>query len=479
LNNSPVRILIAEWVPSLNKGELAILIGMLKTFEALGKVEVSIFSFYPSLDKERYPKNVKIIDVGGDLYLGNSLPERSRGVRVRAYFFAALQHFFFTLLSKILGKNALKVMNKTIWREYCRSDIIIICHDQVSCVGGFILFLSPIYITLLAKSLHKPIAIYANGTHDFGRKIWKILATFILNNVDLITVRDEESFSYLKEFVWNKARIHLTGDPAILLPSANPEKVKNILRKENIDKNDGLLVGAAISREALSNVFQKHTNPATSYKKAITEIARVFDRLVENFQATIVFIPHCIEPYQRRDDRVVAKEIHEIMKNKHKARVMVKEYSPEELKGLMAEFDLFISTRVHSVIGALSMGVPSCTLTRSSDKRAYGLIGKMLKQKEWIYNIENLNADRLFSRITDLLSASDKIRKNLPSITNIAKEKALLNGKLLKALLDSRSKRQDLTRVLKMNINEEMLNRNLLKLTSHSNAEVNNLQVFI
>lgn len=449
MNDRDVKILIAEWVPSLNKGELAILMGMLKTFETLGKVEVNIFSYYPSIDKERYPKNVKIVNVGSDLYLGNSLPERSRLVRVRACLFAALQHFFFTLLYKIRGKNALKVMNKAIWREYCESDIIIICHDQVSCVGGFILLFSPIYITLLAKALHKPIVIYANGTHNFGRKIWKILATCVLNNVDLITVRDEESFSYLKEIVWNKARIHLTGDPAILLPSTNPEKVKKILRKENIDKNDGLLVGAAISREVLSNAFQKHTNPATSYKKAITEIARVFNRLIENFQATIVFIPHCIEPYQHRDDRVVAKEIYEIMKNKHKARVIVKEYSPEELKGLMAEFDLFISARVHSVIGALSMGVPSCTLTRSSDKRAYGLIGKMLKQEEWIYNVENLNADRLFARVTDLLSASNKIRKNLPSIINIAEEKALLNGKLLKALLDSRLKRQDLTRVAK------------------------------
>jgi len=440
LNGSSVRVLIAEWVPSLNKGELAILIGMLKTFETLGKVEVSIFSYYPSVDKERYPKNVKVMDVGSDLYLGNSLPEGSGLVNVRVFLFSALQHFFFTLLSKILGKKALRVMNKAIWREYCRSDIIIICHDQVSCVGGFILFLSPVYITLLAKALHKPIIIYANGTHDFVRKIWKILAKYVLNNVDLITVRDEESFLYLKEFVWNKERIHLTGDPAILLPSVNPEKVKHIIHEENIDKNDGLLVGAAISREVLSNAFQRHTNPATRYKKAIKEIARVFDRLVESFQATIVFIPQCIEPYARADDRIVAKEIYNIMKNKPKARILIKEYSPEELKGLMAEFDLFISARVHSVISALSMGVPSYTLARSSDRRAYGLIGKMLKQGEWIYNVENLNADRLFASVTDWLSASDKIRENLPPIISSAKEKALLNGKLLKALLDSRLK---------------------------------------
>lgn len=430
MNDSSKRVLIAEWIPSLNKGELAILIGTLKTFEALGKVEVSIFSYYPSIDRERYPKNVKIIDAGSDMFLGNSLPESSR--LLRAYLFAALQHFFFILLYKILGKNALKVMSKAIWREYCEADIIIICHDQVNCVDGFILTFSPIYITLLAKALGKSIVIYANGTTKFKRKTWEILATYVLNNVDLITVRDEESFSYLKRLTPNKARIHLTGDPSILLPSVDGERVKNIVLKENIPLNDGLLIGAILSHGMLLSCSYRHDE---RYKKLVTEFAGLFDRLIERYQATIVFIPHCIEPYQNRDDRLVSKEICNAMKNKHKVRVIINEYSPEELKGLMGQLDLLISSRVHASMSALSMSVPTYTLTHSSDRRAYGLIGKMLKQEKWIYNVENLNADVFFKLITELLSDSSRIRKNLSSIVNSAKQKALLNGRLLKALL--------------------------------------------
>jgi len=451
MGDKPIRILIAEWIPSLNKGELAILIGTLKTFKTLGKVEVSIFSFYPYIDKKRYPKNVKIIDVGSDLYIGNgdSLIEASRLVKAKAFLFSTLQHLFFALAAKTLGKNVLRFMNKSVWKEYYRSDVIIICHDQVSCVTGFILFLSPLYITLLAKFLRKPIVIYANGTHSFGRKIWKILATFVLNSVDLITVRDEESFSYLKKFVWNKTRIYLTGDPAILLPSVDSRKAREIMLREGINEDDRLLVGAAMSREVLSSAFRGCVNPDIAYRKAAKEIAKVLDRLVKSFQASIVFVPHCIEPYHRRDDRIVAREIYNAMKNKHKVHIIANEYSPEELKGLIGQLDIFISSRIHSLISALSMGVPSCCITKPSDKRACGLIGKMLKQEEWIYNVENLNADRLFTCITDLLSASDKIRKNLPFIVNIAKERALLNGKLLKALLDSRFKKEDLIGIAK------------------------------
>jgi polysaccharide pyruvyl transferase WcaK-like protein len=434
LNENSVRILIAEGVPSLNKGELAILIGMLKTFETLGKAEVSIFSYYPSIDKERYPKNIKIVDVGSDLFLGNSLTESSESVRFGAYLFAALQHFFFALLFKIQGRNALKVMNRALWREYCESDIIIICHDGVDFIGGWILNFSPIYITLLAKVLHKSIVIYANGGTGFKRKIWKILAKYVLNYVTLITVRDEESFSYLKSLPLSNARIFLTGDPAILLPAADDERVKGIMLEENLPLDDGLVIGVILSHETLLHGSYRNNG---GYKELVTEIAELLDRLIMRYQATIVFIPHCIDPLQNKDDRLVSKRIYNAMKNKNKAQVMVKEYSPEELKGLMGQLDLLISSRVHASIGSLSMNVPTCTIAYSSDRRAHGLVGKMLKQEKWIYNIENLNVDAFFKLITELMLESGKIRKDLPSIVNSAKQKALLNGRLLRALLNS------------------------------------------
>jgi polysaccharide pyruvyl transferase WcaK-like protein len=439
LNKPFFKILIAEWVPSLNKGELAILLGMLETFQILGKVKVSIFSFYPSLDKERYPSELNIIDVEHDLYLPKSLPEKARSTQIKASLLAAFQHFLFILLYIIFGKHAKRILNKTLWKEYCESDLIIICHNQVSCIGGFILDFSPVYITLLAKILRKPVVIYANGTHSFGSRIWEFLALFVLNNVDLITTRDEDSFLYLKRFVWNSARIYLTGDPSILLRPSFSEKVKDALSMENTDKSK-MLVGVALSHEVLSDAFPTIKDPSVKYQKAVIEIGRLLDNLIERFGAQIIFIPHCIEPYRRRDDRIVAKDIYKCMKNKHKVCLIDKEYSPEELKALMSKFNLLISTRVHAAVSALSTLVPSIVITRPTDKRAYGLVGKNLDQEKWIYNIINLNADELFIYVKNLLLASDKMRNDLPFTVNLAKKKALLNGILLKALMNSRFK---------------------------------------
>lgn len=453
LNARPTKILIADWIPSLNKGELAILIGMLKTFETLGKTKVRVFSFYPHIDKERYPKNVKIIDVVSDLHLLNSVLERPLLIRLSAGIFAMLQHLFFGMLYSTIGDNVTKIMKKRLWREYCECDLIITCHDQVNCIYGpeYLLFF-PLYITMLAKALHKPLVFYANGWHGFPkfktslakffvRLTLKVFAKYIFNNVDLITVRDEESYNYLKGISKNRSPTHLTADPSILLSPVENDRVRSILKETNVNKCDGLLIGMSLTRETLQSAYPEIRNADERYKKAIAEMARLVDRLISKFRCTIVFVPHCVQRSLQKDDRNVAKQIYNLTAKKHNVVVLTEEFSPAELKGLIGVFDVFIGSRVHSVLNALSIGVPSITLSQSSDRRAYGLIGGMFKQEEWIYEIEGLNSDKLLLIITELVRHRHKLRRKLALQTKVAEEKALLNGKLLKALVDSHMKK--------------------------------------
>jgi len=447
MTNPPIRILVAEFIPAFNKGELAILNGMLKSFEALGKVEVTVFSFYPEIDKTRYPHKIKMIDVGHNLYLKNLPYIQSKVYNEWAIFFAALQHLLFMLLYRFLGKKTLKIMDKPLWKIYCEYDVFIICTDEVDCVNGSSLKFSPLYISWLAKTLRKPIVFYANGTTRFTseiwiwrlrtRRLWKTLAKYILSIVDLITVREEGTLHYFKQITGDRVPIYLTADPAFLLSSATLKRVEEIMLNERIEEDGGPLIGVAMSYDVLSEAFKSELNPAKKYEKAVKEIARLLDKLIEEFDSTIVFVPHSIEPYGYRDDRIVAKDIHRLMLNKNMTRVITREYSAEELKGLLGQFDLFISCRVHAAIGALSMGTPSCIVARPWDRRVYNIIGKMVKQEKWIFNVENLDADKLFALVSDLLGVSDKIREGLPHIVSTVKEKALLNGRLLKALLNS------------------------------------------
>lgn len=108
-------------MPSLNKGEMALLEGILESLAPLGSVEVSAFSIYPELDKKRFPSSVKLIDICKELHIGRYIRGGTLNAELLASFLSGIQHLFFVFLLRILGKNSLRMMKGTLWREYCES----------------------------------------------------------------------------------------------------------------------------------------------------------------------------------------------------------------------------------------------------------------------------------------------------------------------------------------------------------------------
>lgn len=409
------KVFIAESIPSLNKGEAAILTGILETLKILGDVEVSICSYYPTIDTTRYDEKIKIIPI-------TDLSKQSRIARAFPFGYLVLQ-------------NILKNLKKEILKEYYTSDLIILCHDN-ACGGGCGLNV------LFSKLFGKTVVVYAGTIGPIKNRLVRFWTRFMLNKIDLITLREEESYKYLQK-IGIKTPIYVTADPAFLLPPASPKKVEKIMAKENINKK-GLIVGMTISRRMAYYAFSHLKNFDEKYDEFIKFMASIVDYLTDKLNATVVFIPHVIgsgtshvtSPDDDDDDRIVAEEIYKIAKNKHKIRVICTEYKPEELKGLIGQFDLVTGERMHSIIAATSMGIPSIAIS-CPPPRVNGIIGKMMGQEEYILNIQKLDYDLYLLKINKILSNKEKVRKDLLSKVEEVKKRALRNGRLVKDLLDS------------------------------------------
>lgn len=331
-------------------------------------------------------------------------------------------------------------------------EVFILCTSEDDIVNGNFLWLSPVYISLVAKTFHKTAVVYANSNTKNSnivwiwrlksRMLWRILARYFLNKMDLVTTRDKRTFEFYKSFTGDDIPIYFTGDVGVLLEPIDLSATKRIMIKEKVDRSDGLLMGAAISRRLLLHAFQECSEPEEKYEKGIIKIAAVFDKLVTEYRLKIVFLPSCIEFYRDNDDRLVGYDILRKMKNKDRFNVVSNEYTPQELKGLIGQFDIFLGDRTHALISALSMGVPCCAMAYRSDRRPYNLIGEGFDQRKWIFEVETFEADRLFQLLTELITVSAEIKENLPPIIQRAKKWALLNGQLLKKLLVTKRKYQ-------------------------------------
>lgn len=429
----PLNIFISEWIPSLNKGELAILHGMIKSFKFLGPKQIYILSFYPEIDKIRYPEEIRIINAEKDLFLGKRFPERSLIIRSILSLFVLFQHLLFAILYLFFHENSLRIMRGQIWKEYIDSDIIIFGHDQIDCSMGFYLLFHPISIILIRRIINKKVAIYGNGSSS--TRISRILLSFILSNVDLVTTRDRPTYQLYKKISLSGIPLFLTADPAILLQPTKNERVKNIMKGEKIFKNDDPLIGMALSYDVLDYPSYDRKDQKISCIQRIKMMSQLINYLINNFNANIIFFPHSIEPYRNLDDRFIAKIIYNLVDNKQKIYIIKHEYSPQELKGLIGQLDIFIGTRVHALINAASMCVPFICLVTAQDKRAQGILGDMFGQKEWIFNVDNLELDKLCQKAACLLSIKNKVSKDLELKNSIIEKMAMLNGKLLKLLV--------------------------------------------
>ena len=314
--------------------------------------------------------------------------------------------------------------------DYYDSDIVVNSGgDHLSGeygIGTLGSFINISYAILLGK----PVILYGESLGYFKNPVLNSIAKFVFNRTKLILVREELSKRYLDNNNITMPKIYVTADPAFLLDAVPQSRVFEILSEEGIGKIQKPLIG--INPSGLISRFR-----GKGHQKAEEEfasiMAKVIDNLAENLKATMIMIPHVYTPND--DDGIAINMIFREVENKSKVKIIKNEYTPQELKGIIGQCDLFIGARMHATIASTSMLVPTVGIAYSH--KMHGIIGEMLGQERYILDIKDLNYESLISTINDAWENREKIRKELEVKIPMVKEKAMLNGKLVKELLDS------------------------------------------
>lgn len=413
-------ILIADPIPLLNKGEEALLEGIVESLSiCFDNPDITLLSNYPEEDKSR--SRVPVLDRNGvSLRVLKKLAPK---------FAFLLEGITVTIQNKIKrnGKRCL-IDGSNLWKAFINSDIIIVGHDSSVSYDAII----------VGRLLNKPLAIFAGSVEIFNNSFKQIVARTLLKKVDLITLRETYSYNALFDLgVVPIVKAEVTADAAFLLRPCSSKRAKEIMLQEGLPAHSRPMVGVTLTRQMCERSRPEITDIEKRYEKAVLNKAAVFDRIIDSYGVEIVFFPHCIGP-GKSDDRPVALDVISEMTRKDMAKLVDGDFSAAELKGLIKQCEIFIGERTHSVIAALSQGIPSLCMTFPSDRRTHGIIGEMLNHKDFVYNIERLDPEELLGLI-DLLWAGrqairEKLSKTIPSI----REKALRSAGLIRALVDEK-----------------------------------------
>lgn len=412
------KILIVNFGGRFNKGGVALVNSMIETLMYFIP-DCKFTALAHQANYNQYP--IKIIEtVGSDSSLKAGLK--------------ALILILESLSLMILSKFGIYFKPfSEIAREYAESDAVINTGgDNLTEDYGILSLAFNLSYLLIGLIFKKPVIIYAESIGPFKRKISRIMANFVLNKTNLITIREEISKRNLDQINVNKPHICLTADSAFLLKAVNTKKLAELLEAENITTNDTPLVGISISKIISRYGFTDIENPEDKYQQYVSVMAKTIRYITDNLGATVVIVPHVIDP-RKNDDRWVADDVCKLIPDKSKVISIKEDYTPEELKGIIGHCDLFIGARMHATIASTSMMVPTIGIAYSH--KIYGIIGEMLGQKEYILDVKELTYESLVSKIDNVWKNRERIKEQLEMKVPQVKEKAMLNGKLVKELL--------------------------------------------
>ncbi|KYO66548.1 polysaccharide pyruvyl transferase CsaB [Thermovenabulum gondwanense] len=243
--------------------------------------------------------------------------------------------------SKTYGVNSVKRDNfKDVIAAIKEADVLIsgggsLIQDATSFLS-LLYYLSVIYI---AKKLGKKVFIFAQGYGPVKRNISKKLAKYILNKVDYITLRDEDSKRDLLNLGLSPSKITVTADPVIgIEPEAIDEDAgKNILLKKGVDFKKPL-IGISI---------RSHDDN----EKIIEEVSR----FVEIFQGGADFL---LIPYHFPADLDISKKVMQKTYNNN-VYLIEENIDPISAFSILKNLNLIVGMRLHSLIMACALFIPT------------------------------------------------------------------------------------------------------------------------
>ena len=277
-----------------------------------------------------------------------------------------LAHLLWLLPGTLLPILSYRLFNKAIYLLTPRRlRLIIETYNQADIVlsepGGFlyssgrgISLLITIISIALARFALKPTYILPQSIGPFRRNWERKMIRWMLNQVRIVMVREPISFRTIQSIGVDQKKVRLVPDLAFAVPSSDRQLGLQWLHGLGIDPQDnGPLLGMTLLNWGKQN---KDFTMQFEYEKACAEAIKWF---IDNTGGKIFLFPQVIGPYASQDDRVPARRVADQLSTHSGSIYQIdRPLSLELIKAVYSWMDIFIGTRMHSNIFALSEGVP-------------------------------------------------------------------------------------------------------------------------
>ncbi|MDH0447856.1 polysaccharide pyruvyl transferase family protein [Shewanella sp. GD04112] len=201
------------------------------------------------------------------------------------------------------------------------------------------------YATLvtLAKFIGKPIILYSVSLVHPKTEQGKSHLKFILDNADLILVRESSSAEVALSYLKRNNKLHILPDIAFYLSSEDKKESNILIPQDAIGVN---FRGVDFTAETSSSEVKNNANKVVN--------------LIKNYNKNIVFISQCFYQVDKKntDDREINKLIFNKIPSEYKKRCTFidKELTLSQTLFIYSKITHLFTTRRHGFILSLTQG---------------------------------------------------------------------------------------------------------------------------
>lgn len=408
-----------------NKGDAAIIIATTQLLREVDPTaQVNFYSTFGPRDKRLRTDHDMIRPYGDQLYPGlfyqpEPLPvlthDSLRGV---SFLFILFKAFLLLVSARpaflrfILSNHEVEGV-----KEFLSSDVMIskggsyLTTENTSLRQSLSLF-ALLYPFIFARRYKKRAVIFSQSLGPVKGKFNQWLFRKALEGVDRIYLREKlclEKYAVVRE-VCDNVDTRIIPDTAFYLkddrriePPVYIDRGRFNVGYTLVDHDYKYLSGDLERQERRAN-----------YKKCIIDsmnhLLRQKDAMIHIFPQVLVGNSHLGHNDLRISREVVAHFAGGEFEDR--VRCYDADYTPNQLRCMYGQMELFVGTRLHSVIFALSMCVPSINISYHGTK-SRGILNGITGFSQYVIDIDSICPEELTVAIDDLCASRSHIREKL------------------------------------------------------------------
>ena len=389
---------------TLNTGDAAILLSTINSIKKAfnNNCEIIVASYQAKIAKKYYPE-VNYMDFKSSFK--DKIFKKGKTKIPRNYFILFYQHIF-GCFPKIL----LTYFENQLLNNIRKADIIIAPGGGYLTDSYYMQFNLALFNYII--SLKKKLYFNAQSIGPFWKKTtYKFLKPIFLK-ADFIITRDNESIQHIKKMLGIiPKQCVLSVDEAFLLCKVNQEI-----------RVDSKKIGISVRDWNFSNIKKSYKKSINNYKNNLKNICEF---LIKEYNYSIIFISTCQGREEYKDDSVLALKIWNIVDEKYKKNITVncEFHRPEELIELFREFDLFIGTRMHSIILNFLNLTPCLGIVYEFKTKE---LFNRITLGDYVFDMYSGDYDLFKSKVIKLIENKSRIKQKLkveiPKLQNLARK---------------------------------------------------------